>query len=50
MAGRRALARDDAGVAAKLLSRAAALRRRPALLVDLGEALFATGDFTEADA
>lgn len=50
VAGRRALARHDSHVAARLLGRAALLRTRdPELLVDLGEALFGTGDFTEAD-
>ena len=50
IAGRRALARNDPQVAAKLLARAAALRTGdPALLVDFGEALFAAGDFEEAE-
>jgi tetratricopeptide (TPR) repeat protein len=49
-AGRRALARDDAHAAASLLGRAAALREDDgALLVDLGEALFGLGQFTEAE-
>ena len=49
-AGRRALARDDAAAAAGLLRRAAELRPDDAaLLVDLGEALFALGRFAEAE-
>jgi len=49
-AGRRALARDDAHAAVSLLTRAAALRPGdPALLVELAEAHFETGDLTEAE-
>ena len=50
VAGRRALARGDVTAAAKLLRRAAALRPGDAaLLVDLGEAIFAANEFAEAD-
>ncbi len=50
LAGRRALARDDAHAAANLLGRAAALRPGDAaLLVDQSEAYFRIGDFARAE-
>ena len=50
VSGRRALARGDFNAAAKLLRRAATLRPGDAaLLVDLGEAIFAANEFAEAD-
>jgi class 3 adenylate cyclase/tetratricopeptide (TPR) repeat protein len=50
LAGRRALARDDAHAAANLLGRAAALRPGDAaLLVDQAEAYFKFGDFARAE-
>ena len=50
LAGRRALARDDAHAAANLLGRAAALRPGDAaLLVDRAEAYFKFGDFSSAE-
>src|SRR5215210_6516936 len=50
VAGRRALARNDPQVAAKLLGRATGLRPGdPELLLDLGEALFGAGLFAEAE-
>jgi class 3 adenylate cyclase/tetratricopeptide (TPR) repeat protein len=50
LAGRRALARDDAHAAANLLGRAVALRPGDAeLLVDHSEAYFKIGDFVRAE-
>jgi class 3 adenylate cyclase/tetratricopeptide (TPR) repeat protein len=50
LAGRRALARDDAHAAANLLGRAAALRPGDAaLFVDRAEAYFKFGDFSSAE-
>ena len=50
LAGRRALARDDAHAATSLLGRAAALRPGDAaLLVDRAEAYFKFGDFSSAE-
>src|SRR5439155_12190181 len=53
-AGRRALARGDAGAAKSLLSRAASLlppgdARRIAMLIELGNALIESAEFAEAE-